>query len=127
MKSRTTIATLALLAAKQAVTSSAQQQLQQSAQQENTNSHMSDLDDLSLEELLGLRESILEAKLNLTYYIEESDDDDDDEDDDDDNSASDDDSDDDEEQNDAVAKHVADVESHLQGKLEEVSDHDEKV
>jgi hypothetical protein len=38
---------------------------------------MSDLDDLSLEELLGLRESILEAKLNLTYYIEESDDDDD--------------------------------------------------
>jgi len=41
-----------------------------------------DLDDLSLEELLGLRESILEAKLNLTYYIEESDDDDDDDDDD---------------------------------------------
>ena len=33
---------------------------------------------MSLEELLGLRESILEAKLNLTYYIEESDDDDDD-------------------------------------------------
>ena len=34
----------------------------------------SELDDLSLEELLALRESILEAKLNLTYYIEESDD-----------------------------------------------------
>ena len=38
----------------------------------------SDLDDLSLEELLELRESILEQKKNLTYYIEESDDDDDD-------------------------------------------------
>ena len=37
----------------------------------------SDLDDLSLEELLELRESILEQKKNLTYYIEESDDDDD--------------------------------------------------
>ena len=35
----------------------------------------SDLDDLSLEELLELRESILEQKKNLTYYIEESDDD----------------------------------------------------
>ena len=74
---------------------------------------MSDLDDLSLEELLGLRESILEAKLNLTYYIEESDDDDDDDDDDNSASGEDDDSDDededDEEQNDAVAKHVADV------------------
>ena len=34
------------------------------------------LDDLSLEELLELRENILEAKQNpnLTYYIEESDD-----------------------------------------------------
>ena len=46
------------------------------------------LDDLSLEELLELRENILEAKQNpnLTYYIEESDDeiDEDDEDDDDD-------------------------------------------
>ena len=37
-----------------------------------------ELNDLSLEELLELRESILEAKSkNLTYYIEESDDDDD--------------------------------------------------
>ena len=35
----------------------------------------SDLDDYSLEELLDLRASILEAKQNLTYYIEESDDD----------------------------------------------------
>ena len=40
------------------------------------------LGDLSLEELLQLRESILEAKQNLTYYIEESDDDEDDDDDD---------------------------------------------
>jgi len=37
-----------------------------------------------LEELLELRESILEAKQNLTYYIEESDDEEQDEDDDDD-------------------------------------------
>ena len=42
---------------------------------------LDDLDDLSLEELLELRESILEQKKNLTYYIEESDDDDDDDDD----------------------------------------------
>lgn len=42
----------------------------------------SSLGDLSLEELLELRESILEAKQNLTYYIEESDGDDDDDDDD---------------------------------------------
>ena len=41
---------------------------------------LDDLDDLSLEELLELRESILEQKKNLTYYIEESDDDDDEED-----------------------------------------------
>jgi len=86
MKARTTIATLALLAAKQAVLSSAQQQLASNvaAAGAQTNSKaslmQSDLDDLSLEELLGLRESILEAKLNLTYYIEESDDDDDDDD-----------------------------------------------
>ena len=41
---------------------------------------LDDLDDLSLEELLELRESILEQKKNLTYYIEESDDEDEDED-----------------------------------------------
>lgn len=41
-----------------------------------------ELDELSLEELLDLRESILEAKQNLTYYIEESDDNDEDGDDD---------------------------------------------
>ena len=86
MKARTTIATLALLASKQAVLSSAQQQLASSAaasaQTNSKASHLqNDLDDLSLEELLGLRESILEAKQNLTYYIEESDDDDDDDDD----------------------------------------------
>ena len=40
--------------------------------------HQNDLDELSLEELLELRESILEVKQNLTYYIEESDDEDDD-------------------------------------------------
>ena len=39
------------------------------------------LGDLSLEELLQLRENILEAKQNLTYYIEESDDEDEDDDD----------------------------------------------
>ena len=40
-----------------------------------------DLDDLSLEELLELRSSILEVKQNLTYYIEETDDSSDDDDD----------------------------------------------
>jgi len=35
---------------------------------------------MSLEELLALRETLLDAKLNLTYYIEESDDSDSDED-----------------------------------------------
>lgn len=43
-----------------------------------TKDHTNDIDNLSLEELMQLRESILEAKQNLTYYIEESDDDDDD-------------------------------------------------
>ena len=96
---------------------------------------MSDLDDLSLEELLGLRESILEAKLNLTYYIEESDDDDDYDDEDNeaesndkdaDNQEDEDDDDDDDEKevNEAVSKHDTDVDSHLYGKIEE-AEHDQ--
>ena len=66
MKAKT-IATLAVIAAQQALT------------QATPKSHSNDVDNLSLEELLELRESILEAKQNLTYYIEESDDDEDDE------------------------------------------------
>ena len=66
-----TLATLAVIAVQQQV------KLADAATAKENN-----LGDLSLEELLQLRESILEAKLNLTYYIEESDDDEDDDDDD---------------------------------------------
>ena len=74
MKART-LATLAVIAAQQIILIK-----QFAAAKENNES----LGDLSLEELLELRESILEAKQNLTYYIEESDDEEQDEDDDDD-------------------------------------------
>ena len=49
----------------------------QGAKSGSQKGHQNDLDELTLQELLELRESILEVKQNLTYYIEESDDDED--------------------------------------------------
>ena len=70
---RLTVATLAVMAARAAASSQIP-----AAGTSNLNSYRNELDEMSLEELLELRETLLDAKHNLTYYIEENDDESDD-------------------------------------------------
>ena len=66
---RLTVATLAVVA----VRAAASAQIPAAAGTSNLNSYRNELDEMSLEELLELRETLLDAKHNLTYYIEEND------------------------------------------------------
>ena len=65
---RLTVATLAVVAARAAASAQIP-----AAGTSNLNLYRNELDEMSLEELLELRETLLDAKHNLTYYIEEND------------------------------------------------------